>query len=71
MRGVTLKQEGLTMSLSFWNQRRRNAAAILRMQEEAAKEAEEAAKAEEPAEPEKPQTKRGRKNADSGADSKS
>lgn len=68
------------MSLSFWNQRRRNAAAILRMQEEAAKEAEEAekakeaeeaAKAEEPAEPEKPQTKRGRKNADSGADSKS
>lgn len=65
------------MSLSFWNQRRRNAAAILRMQEEAvkeaekAKEAEEAAKAEEPAELEKPQTKRGRKNADSGADSKS
>lgn len=67
------------MSLSFWNQRRRNAAAILRMREEAAKakEAEEAAKAaeaaniEETAEPEKPQTKRGRKNADSGANSES
>lgn len=61
------------MSLSFWNQRRRNAAAILRMREEAAKakEAEEAAKVEETAEPEKPQTKRGRKNADSGANSES
>lgn len=61
------------MSLSFWNQRRRNAAAILRMQEEAAKakETEEAAKVEETAEPEKPQAKRGRKNADSGANSES
>jgi len=61
------------MSLSFWNQRRRNAAAILRMREEAAKakEAEEAAKVEETAEPEKPQAKRGRKNADSGANSES
>lgn len=67
------------MSLSFWNQRRRNAAAILRMREEAAKvkEAEEAAKVEEAAnieetaEPEKPQAKRGRKNADSGANSES
>ena len=61
------------MSLSFWNQRRRNAAAILRMREEAAKakEAEEAAKVEETAEPEKPQTKRGRKNADSGTNSES
>lgn len=61
------------MSLSFWNQRRRNAAAILRMREEAAKakEAEEAAKVEETTEPEKPQTKRGRKNADSGANSES
>lgn len=62
------------MSLSFWNQRRRNAAAILRMQEEAAREAEEAAKEEAAKEEvakeeEKPQTKRGRKNADSGADS--
>lgn len=61
------------MSLSFWNQRRRNAAAILRMREEAAKakEAEEAANIEETAEPEKPQAKRGRKNADSGANSES
>lgn len=61
------------MSLSFWNQRRRNAAAILKMREEAAKakEAEEAAKVEETAEPEKPQAKRGRKNADSGANSES
>lgn len=61
------------MSLSFWNQRRRNAAAILRMREEAAKakEAEEAANIEETAEPEKLQTKRGRKNADSGANSES
>jgi hypothetical protein len=61
------------MSLSFWNQRRRNAAAILRMREEAAKakEAEEAANIEETAEPEKTQTKRGRKNADSGANSES
>ena len=48
------------MSLSFWNQRRRNAAALLKMQEEA-KTAEETV--------EKPQAKRGRKNADSGADS--
>lgn len=69
------------MSLSFWNQKRRNAAAILRMQEEVAREAEEAAKkeaakkeaAKEEAtkEEEKPQTKRGRKNADAGTDSKS
>lgn len=57
------------MSLSFWNQRRRNAAAMIRMQEEAraAEEAEKARAAEEAAE--KPQTKRGKKNADAGADS--
>lgn len=59
------------MSLSFWNQRRRNAMAVLRMQEEAkaAEEAAEQAKAAEEA-AEKPQTKRGKKNADTGADSK-
>lgn len=56
------------MSLSFWNQRRRNAAAMLRMQEEA-KAAEEAEKAKAAEEAEKPQAKRGKKNADAGADS--
>lgn len=62
------------MSLSFWNQRRRNAAAMIKMQEEAkAKEEAEKQKLEEEKaeEEEKPQTKRGRKNVDEGEDRKS
>ena len=58
------------MSLTSWNQRRRNAAAMLRMQEEA-RTAEEAEKARTAEEAEKPQAKRGKKNADAGADSES
>ena len=75
--GAFLYRGERALSLTSWNQRRRNAAAMLRMQEEAkaaeeaekAKAAEEAEKAKAAEEAEKPQAKRGKKNADAGADS--
>lgn len=66
--GAFLYRGERALSLTSWNQRRRNAAAMLRMQEEA-KAAEEAEKAKAAEEAEKPQAKRGKKNADAGADS--